>query len=89
MSEKGLTDGDLAAELGVSDELVRLWRHGRRSISAKRAIEISKLTGIPRHQLRPDLWDEPPPTVATVSNAKRTRAAAPVTDARQSSEKAA
>jgi DNA-binding transcriptional regulator YdaS (Cro superfamily) len=59
MTEKGLTDGDLAASLGVSGELVRLWRHGHRAISAKRAITISEVTGIPRHELRPDLWDAP------------------------------
>lgn len=61
MTAHGLTDGDFAQLLGVSDELVRLWRHGRRGISAKRAIEISKATGIPRHELRPDLWEPPKP----------------------------
>lgn len=59
LTERGLTDGDFAAQVGVSDELVRLWRHGRRAISAKRAVIISKITGIPRHELRPDLWEPP------------------------------
>jgi plasmid maintenance system antidote protein VapI len=82
MLENDMTDGNLAACLGVSDELVRLWRHGRRPISAKRAIEISKVTGIPRHQLRPDLWDAPDPSPPTADEtpkprAKRTRKPAP------------
>ncbi len=57
MAENGLSDAQLGVMVGVSAEAVRLWRHGKRSISAKRAIKISALTGIPRHQLRPDLWD--------------------------------
>ena len=63
MSESGKTDAEIAAALGVNAEVVRLWRHGRRRISAERAIALSKLTGIPRHELRPDLW-EAPDTVA-------------------------
>jgi DNA-binding transcriptional regulator YdaS (Cro superfamily) len=59
MIESGLTDGELAAKLGVSGELVRLWRHGQRDISAKRAVAISKMTKIPLHELRPDLWPAP------------------------------
>ena len=59
MSQRGMTDGELAAKLGVSDEYVRLWRVGRRRISAERAVDVSKATGIPRHELRPDLWELP------------------------------
>jgi DNA-binding transcriptional regulator YdaS (Cro superfamily) len=59
MAKNELTDGKLATILGVSDELVRLWRHGRRRISAERAIVLSNKTGIPRHELRPDIWDAP------------------------------
>jgi len=61
MAENGLNDAQLAVMVGVSAEAVRLWRHGKRSISAKRAVEISALTGIPRYQLRPDLWDRRAP----------------------------
>lgn len=80
MTERGLNDGELAAMIGVTDEAVRLWRHGRRIISPRRAIQVSKVTGIPRHKLRPDLWDPPPPAAgptaandAATSVPKRTR----------------
>jgi len=58
MEKHGLTDGAFAAQLGVSGDLVRLYRLGRR-IPAERALAIEKVTGIPRHLLRPDLWDPP------------------------------
>ena len=58
MANLGLSDSDLAAKLGVSPEVVRLWRHGHRRIPAERAIEISDAIGVPRHDLRPDLWEE-------------------------------
>ncbi len=61
LSEHGLTDGAFAERIGVSDEAVRLWRHGIRKISPKMAKVISKLTGIPRHELRPDIWEPPKP----------------------------
>ena len=56
-----MTDAEFATLVGVSGELVRCWRHGIRAITAKRAIEISRVTGIPRHELRPDLWEPPAP----------------------------
>lgn len=60
MSATGKKDADIAAALGVNPEVVRLWRHGRRKINAERAIALSKVTGIPLHELRPDLWEAPP-----------------------------
>lgn len=77
MSESGTTDAELAAKLGVSGELVRLWRHGHRDISAKRAIAISKITSIPLHELRPDLWDAPDEAAPK----RRAKRAAPESDA--------
>jgi DNA-binding transcriptional regulator YdaS (Cro superfamily) len=81
MSATGKTDAQLAAALGVNAEVVRLWRHGRRRIAAERVIELSNITGIPRHELRPDLWEPPisaPPQVAneTRKAAARKRSAA-------------
>lgn len=70
LAEKGLTDGELGTMLGVSAELVRLWRHGRRPISAKRAVDMSKVTGIPLHELRPDLWEPPGDPPRASPNAK-------------------
>jgi DNA-binding transcriptional regulator YdaS (Cro superfamily) len=72
LTEHGLTDAELANQVGVSAELVRLWRHGRRTISAKRAVVVSRVTGIPRHELRPDLW-EPPESAPTPESAPRRR----------------
>ena len=67
MARKGLTDGELATELGVSDELVRLWRNGHRRIPAERVLSIEKATGVSRHDLRPDIY----PRDASPSSAKR------------------
>jgi DNA-binding transcriptional regulator YdaS (Cro superfamily) len=70
MAKSGLTDRTLAAALGVSDELVRLWRNGHRRIPAERVLAIEKITKISRHVLRPDIYPrEPPP------EAKRTKRA--------------
>lgn len=57
MQAAGLTDAELAAKLEITQENIRLWRSGRRRIPAERAVELSAITGIPRHSLRPDLWD--------------------------------
>ena len=61
LDANGLTDAEFALRIGVSGELVRLWRHGLRGISPQKAVVISERTGIPRHALRPDLWDPPRP----------------------------
>jgi len=49
----------LAELLGVANHTtISKWR-ARGRIPAERVPEISRLTGIPRHELRPDLWEEP------------------------------
>jgi DNA-binding transcriptional regulator YdaS (Cro superfamily) len=45
-------------KLGVRRRTLMYWRAGKR-LFAERVIEIEELTGVPRHDLRPDLW--PPP----------------------------
>lgn len=47
---------DLAKACGVSYQAVRKWESGR--IPAERAVQVSKVTGIPLNELRPDLWSE-------------------------------
>ena len=42
----------LANALGISYEAVRLWKE----IPVKRIAKVSELTGIPRHELRPDIF---------------------------------
>jgi DNA-binding transcriptional regulator YdaS (Cro superfamily) len=57
LEEKGLTQSALAARLGVNKSTVALWV--LRRIPAERVTEIERETGIPRHELRPDLWSPP------------------------------
>lgn len=45
--------------LGVSAAEVSRWESGRRQVPAERVIEFEKITGIPRHKLRPDVFDTP------------------------------
>lgn len=49
----GLTK--LAAHLKVRHQSLYSWTR----VPAERALEIEKLTGIPRHEMRPDLWPAP------------------------------
>lgn len=44
--------GKLADGLGVRHQTFYSWRR----VPAERVLEIERLTGIPRHVLRPDLW---------------------------------
>lgn len=50
----------LGAALGLKHSSVCDWRLGGK-VPARHVPKLSELTGIPRHRLRPDLW-EPPPT---------------------------
>ena len=47
----------LAKELGIARQAITQWSR----IPADRVIEIERLTGIPREELRPDLHPERPP----------------------------
>lgn len=54
----------LARTLGLSPQAIykweRAWGAGRvDAVPARRALEIERVTGIPRHRLRPDLWSAP------------------------------
>lgn len=42
----------LARELGLSPGAVYQWR----KVPAERVLDVERITGIPRHQLRPDLY---------------------------------
>lgn len=52
-----LTQEQLADHLGISKASVCRFENGDRKPSVKRVDEITKLTGIPRHELRPDVWE--------------------------------
>ena len=45
----------IASELGITRGAVAQWTR----IPPSRAHDVSRVTGIPLHKLRPDLWDAP------------------------------
>ena len=51
----GLTLCALGEMIGVQKSAVHKWERGRPP-SPSSAIQIERVTGIPRHDLRPDLW---------------------------------
>ena len=51
---------ELARRVGVQPQAVSQWRR----IPADRAADVERATGIPRYELRPDLWDAPSPASA-------------------------
>ena len=46
------TSAELARRLGISRQAVLQWRR----IPAERVIDIERLTGVPREELRPDIY---------------------------------
>lgn len=46
----------LAAELGISPSAISMWRR----VPVERVLEIERLTGISRHELRPDVFGPEP-----------------------------
>lgn len=49
---RGKTRVALARKLGITRQAIGLWK----KIPAERVVEIEEVTGIPREQLRPDLY---------------------------------
>lgn len=52
-----VTETDLAKALGVTPGAV--WQWSQKRVPAERVLEVERITGIPRHEMRPDLY--PPP----------------------------
>jgi transcriptional regulator with XRE-family HTH domain len=52
---RNLTQEALGEELGVSGQTVWRWENGDRQIGRESLSKVSKVTGIPAKQLRPDL----------------------------------
>jgi DNA-binding transcriptional regulator YdaS (Cro superfamily) len=73
LTRHGRSTADLRA-LGFTVRAVDYWRSGGRKISIASAITIEEKLGIPRHELRPDIW--PPPQPSGRRSTKATRAIA-------------
>lgn len=43
---------EIAAALGITSQAVTQWRR----IPAERVLDVERITGVPRHELRPDLY---------------------------------
>lgn len=57
--ERGGGVSAVAKALKLTDEAVRLWR-ARGKVPAGRVVELERLTGVPREDLRPDLYRRQP-----------------------------
>jgi DNA-binding transcriptional regulator YdaS (Cro superfamily) len=54
------TQAGLAKAIGTSQALVGYWlRKSRRGVPAEWVAKIEQATGVPRHELRPDLFSAP------------------------------
>jgi len=49
----------LARELKITPQAVNQWVTGRRPVPARLALRIEELTGVTRHDLRPDVFGPP------------------------------
>lgn len=49
---------DLARGIGVNKSTVTRW--DRRNVPAERVLDVERITGISRHDLRPDLYPRDP-----------------------------
>lgn len=57
--EKGLTQAQLADQLGVKQSTIAMWESGDRVPGKPELIRhIEQVTGIPRHEYRPDLYGD-------------------------------
>lgn len=49
---------ELARRMGLSRSAISAWFAEGGRVPAERALQIERLTGVPRSRLRPDLWPE-------------------------------
>jgi transcriptional regulator with XRE-family HTH domain len=57
-TEAGMTQEQAAALAGVTNVAWHFWENGNRRLPAERVPILSKITGIPRDVLRPDVFGE-------------------------------
>jgi transcriptional regulator with XRE-family HTH domain len=60
LRERGISTIQAAKLCGATRQAVRMWRMGQRRPSVPYAKLLALQYGIPRHLIRPDLWDPPP-----------------------------
>ena len=54
---RGIKLVSIASALGVDKGTVTKWMQSK--IPVEHAREIERITGVPKHELRPDVWDAP------------------------------
>lgn len=54
--EKAGGQTGLAKLLGIRQSHISNWKNRNKQIPAGRVLEIERVTGVPRHELRPDLY---------------------------------
>jgi DNA-binding transcriptional regulator YdaS (Cro superfamily) len=57
LEARGIKFATFARMVGVDKSTITRWNQG--GVPAERVPEIERVTGIPRHELRPDLWPDP------------------------------
>lgn len=60
LRDRGLRLIDLARSLGVDKATATRWAQKR--VPAERVVDVEASTGIPRHELRPDIYGPAPQT---------------------------
>lgn len=53
----GLTQAELGEKFNVNDSAINKWE--RKRVPAERVLDVSDLTGLPPHRIRPDLYRAP------------------------------
>ena len=62
----GRSPSDVATEAGVTLAMWNRWENGTRQVPAARVMDIERITGVSRHELRPDIFG-PAPSLAEAS----------------------
>ena len=52
---------ELARKIGVSPQAVWKWLYVQGRVPATRVLEVERVSGVPREQLRPDVFSRPEP----------------------------
>ena len=65
--QSGKRQREIAEAVGRSEGAVSQWASGDREIPAELVLRVEQFTGIPRHHLRPDLWEKTMPNAVTAA----------------------